>query len=402
MRWAMKYVIVLGDGMADLPIKELDDRTPMEAAVMHYTDSISHRSMQGIVDSIPKGMEPGSDVANLSILGYDPGRYYTGRSGIEAVGMGIDLKETDLALRTNLATIKYAGSYMDSVMIDHGSDDITSEEAYILLDAVTNEFGSPDVCFYKGVSYRHLLVLSDSKNTFKLTPPHDILGRKVTGYLPAGENSNMLFDMMEKSYDFLSRHEINLRRIKSGLNPANTIWFWGAGTKLSLPDFKDMNGLSGGVISAVDLVNGIGRAAGMKVIKVEGANGTINTNYSGKVKACLDELRDGLDFVYIHIEAPDECGHKGDYAGKIKAIELIDRNIIGPILGSGMGPVRVMFLPDHPTPVCLRTHTDISVPFLIYDSNKIYDGTSGFSEKTASSTGLHMSDGRKLFDLFTG
>jgi 2,3-bisphosphoglycerate-independent phosphoglycerate mutase len=398
----MKYVIILADGMADLPIAELNGKTPMEAAKKNNIDKISGRSMQGMVNSIPDGMEPGSDVANLSILGYDPKRYYSGRSGIEAAGRGIELKPSDLSLRTNLVTLEYPGIYEDSVMTDHGADDISSEEAYELIDAISQEFGNESMKFYKGISYRHLLVLSNTRNTFGLTPPHDILGRKISGYMPAGKDSELLIGMMKRSYELLSGHKINKKRVKRGLHPANSIWFWGAGTRLSIPDFNASRGLHGGVISAVDLVNGIGMTSGMKVISVKGANGTIDTDYSGKAQACINELRKGLDFIYLHVEAPDECGHKGDFINKIRSIELIDQKIVGPILESGISPMRLMFLPDHPTPVSLRTHSSAPVPFLIYDSVNEYAGTDGFTEKTALESGIYVSEGYRLLDLFIG
>lgn len=398
----MKYIIVLTDGMADLPIKELKNRTPMQIAKTPGIDTITKRSLQGMVDSIPAGMAPGSDVANLSIMGYDPRHYYTGRSSIEAAGIGIDLKSTDLTLRTNLITLEHKGSYQDSIIIDHGADDITSEEAYQLLDEIKKSFDKKNINFFKGMSYRHLLVLSKVKNTFDLTPPHDILNKKISTYLPAGENSSLLNTMMKESYEILKDHKINIERLKKGLNPANSIWFWGAGTKLTIPDFKKLRGLKGGVISAVDLVKGIGKVSGMKVIEVKGATGTIDTNFTGKAESCIRELQNGLDLIYLHVEAPDECGHKGELYKKIKSIEMIDKYIVRSILDSKrlIGPFKMMILPDHPTPVSLRTHTRDPVPFLIYDSLNEYDGFDDFSEETASKTGLYLKEGHKMIDFF--
>ena len=398
----MKYITVLADGMADLPLDELDGRTPLEAADVPNINGISGSSLTGIAYTIPEGMEPGSDVANLSVLGYDPGSYYAGRSGIEAAGMGLQLGQDDIALRTNLLTLRYGNSYESSVMIDHGADDITSDEAFILLSAIRDQFADDNISFFNGTSYRHLMVLSGQKNTFRLTPPHDILNKTIYTYLPKGKGSKLLKDMMKKSYDILSGHYVNMSRINRGLNPANSMWFWGAGAKTSIPSFRSYYGKEGGVISAVNLVKGIGRLSGMEVIEVEGADGTINTNYKGKVQACLTGLKRGLDFIYLHIEAPDECGHKGDLKEKIRSIELIDRMVIGPLLESAgeTGRFRLMLLSDHPTPVSLRTHTSGPVPFMIYDSGQVYKGPGIFCEKSAASSGLVFKDGCELLPFF--
>jgi len=392
----MKYVIILADGMADIPLAEKNNKTPMETACTPNIDSVCSDSIIGLVNTIPKGMDPGSDVANLSVLGYDPRSCYSGRSSIEAASLGIDLGDNDLALRANLVTLDHRGSYDDSVITDHGAGDITSDEAHILIDDLARAF--PDERLYKGTSYRHLMVMPDTDNTFVLTPPHDILNRRISAYLPSGTGSKRLLDLMRHSYDILKDHEINKIRMRRGLNPANSLWFWGAGTKMKLDNFKKLHGITGGVISAVDLVKGLGKLSGLRVLEVPGATGTIDTNYEGKLSACLEGLDSGLDLIYLHIEAPDECGHKGDYEEKTRAIELIDEKIIGPLLKKCT--CRLMVLPDHPTPVSLRTHTNAPVPLFIYDPLKKHKGSDSFSEASASLSGLYIDEGHALMDYF--
>lgn len=398
----MKYIIVLADGMADRPVDEYGFKTPMETADIKNIRSICKRSLQGTLSSIPPGMDPGSDVANLSILGYDPEVYYKGRSSIEAASIGVPLKDGDLALRANLVTLGGGSVYRQRTMLDHGADDISTADAHILIDHLKNELGSYPVSFHKGTSYRNLAVIDNCTKTPAFTPPHDIPGRQIETYLPKGHMSGMLFDIMEKSSMLLSSHPVNIRRIKEGVNPANSLWFWGPGRRMSLPPFHDLYGLNAAVISAVDLVKGIGCLSGMRIIDVPGATGTIHTDYTGKVNACIKALLDGIDFIYLHVEAPDECGHKGDYINKTKAIELIDEKIIGPILHSldKIGSFRMMVLPDHATPVSIRTHDSSPVPFLIYDSEKAYEGLNDFSEKMSRITGISMPDGRSLMELF--
>ena len=398
----MKYIIVLADGMADEPVKEYGDKTPMESADIKNIRSICKKSLQGTVSSIPPGMDPGSDVANLSILGYDPAVYYKGRSSIEAASIGVTLCDSDLAIRANLITLDNADVYDKRVMLDHGADDISTSEAHILMDFLKTELSSCPISFYNGTSYRNLAVIADCSDIPSFTPPHDIPGKQIGSYMPKGHMSDMLIDIMQKSSILLSSHPANEKRIKKGLNPANSLWFWGPGRKMSLPSFYDLYNLRGAVISAVDLVKGIGCLSGMRILYVPGATGTIHTDYTGKVNACIKALNEGLDFIYLHVEAPDECGHKGDYINKTKAIELIDEKIIGPILGSSdiLGRFRVMILPDHATPVSTRTHDSSPVPFLIYDSEKAYDGMNDYSEKISRTTGISMSDGKSLMELF--
>jgi 2,3-bisphosphoglycerate-independent phosphoglycerate mutase len=400
----MKYVIVLGDGMADEPIGELEGKTPLEYADTPMMDQLSKLSEIGLVHTIPEGMKPGSDTANLSVLGYDPKIYYTGRSPLEALSIGVNLKDTDVALRANIVTLSVDDKpYGEKKIIDHSSGEISTEDAAKLIEAVKAELETDIYKFYVGTSYRHLLVW-DKGEVVGLSQPHDILGRKIGEYLP--ENRN-LQKMMERSYEILVNHPINIERMKKGLNPANSLWFWGAGKKPGLSSFEEKTGKKGAMISAVDLLKGIAVGAGMNNIIVEGANGTLNTNYEGKAAAAVDALvKDNYDFVYIHIEAPDEMGHQGSVKRKIKSIEYLDERIIKPVregLENAGIDFRMMVLPDHPTPICVRTHTADPVPYMLYDSTRKQKNTWNYNEKSARDSGNVIKEGylaiNKLFEM---
>ncbi|HHW30829.1 MAG TPA: cofactor-independent phosphoglycerate mutase [Clostridiaceae bacterium] len=397
----MKYAVVLGDGMADYPIPELDNKTPLQYAYKPNMDFLAKYGEIGMVKTIPDGLPPGSDVANLSVMGYDPVRYYTGRSSLEAVSMGIDLSPDDVSFRCNLVTLSDEVEYADKTMVDYSSDEISSEEAAQLIKELNLLLKSSKVEFYPGVSYRHCLVLRGDNSKYDLTPPHDILEKKITEYLPKGDNSKMLLEMMVKSYDILKNHPVNKARIAKGLRPANSIWLWGNGRKPSLTSFYEKYGIKGSVISAVDLVKGIGICAGLKSCDVEGATGNINTNFTGKAEAALKEFESGQDFVFIHVEAPDECGHRHEIENKVKSIELIDEKIVGPLL-QGLDKYddyRILLLPDHPTPLSLRTHTGEPVPYVLYQKSKRKDsGVESFDEYEARSSGIMINEGYLMMD----
>lgn len=395
----MKYIIILGDGMADEPIKELGDKTPLEYANTPKLDELSKLSEIGLVKTIPEGMKPGSDTANLSVIGYDPTIYYTGRSPLEALSIGVDMKTTDIALRCNIVTLSEDdGPYEEKTIIDHSSGEISTADAKILLDAVKKELENDIYKFYVGTSYRHLLIW-DKGEVAELTPPHDILGKKIGDYLP---QDKLLREMMKKSYDILANHPLNAERKKKGLNPANSIWFWGAGTRPSLKSFEEKNNKKGAMISAVDLLKGIAVGAGMKNIEVEGANATLETNYEGKAQAAIDILtKEDYDFVYVHLEAPDEMGHQGSVERKIKAIEYLDQRIIKFIseeLDKKQIDYRMLVLPDHPTPIRVRTHTADPVPYLLYDSTKPLNNTWNYNEKEAKACKKYIDKGHTIID----
>ena len=395
----MKYVIVLGDGMADEPIEELGGLTPLEYAGTPTLDAMAKVSEIGLAYTIPGGMSPGSDTANLSVLGYDPKVYYTGRSPLEALSIGVDMKPDDVALRTNLITVSDGDEpYEEKTILDHSSGEISTEDAAVLLDAVRRELEDDIYHFYVGTSYRHLLIW-EKGSVVPLTPPHDVLGQKVGNYLPADEK---LREMQKRSYEILSRHPVNLERKRKGLNQANSCWFWGAGTRPALTSFEEKNHKKGAMISAVDLLKGIAVGAGMKNIAVEGAIGQLHTNYEGKAQAAADALlKDGFDFVYVHVEAPDEMGHQGSWERKVQSIEYLDqrliRNLTASLDASGE-EYRMMVLPDHPTPIRVRTHTADPVPFLLYDSTKKAAGQAAYSERTARESGLVVQKGCELID----
>ena len=396
----MKYILLLGDGMADLPIEELGNKTPLDVANKPCMDSLVPNSILGLVKTVPEGYKPGSDVANLSALGYDPKISYSGRSPLEALSIGIDLKDTDVAIRCNVVTLSDEEAYEDKIMLDYSAGEISSEEAKELIKSVESELGNELFHFYSGVSYRHCLIWENGSVNQELTPPHDILNKNIDSYLPKNPK---LLDLMKKSYDLLKNHPINLARIEKGLNPANSIWLWGEGTKPNLQDFTEKTGLKGSMISAVDLLKGMAIGSKMTSIDVEGATGTLHTNYKGKLDAATKTLlEDGNDFVYIHLEGPDECGHQGDMAGKISAIEQIDEKLLKPLLANldeAKEDYRLLIMPDHPTPLCIRTHTNAAIPFMLYSSKNEYSSNlTVYSESSATSTGLRVEDGYTLIN----
>ena len=399
----MKHIIILGDGMADLPVPELGDKTPLQCAKKPNIDFLSQNGINGLVKTIPDGVSTGSDTANLSVMGYDPRVYYSGRSPIEAVSMGLTLNPDDVTFRCNLVTLTETGEYAEKTIIDHSADEISSEEAAILIDEINKAFATNEIQFYPGVSYRHCMIWNNNPEGFNCTPPHDILERKISEYLPSGTMGPVLLDMMIKSYDILNNHPVNVKRREKGLRPANSIWLWGEGKKPSIPLFQDLHNIKGSVISAVDLIKGIGICAGLDSIDVPGATGNIHTNFLGKAEATLKALENGSDFVYVHIEAPDECGHRKEIENKVKSIELIDEQVVKPIL-EGLNKYenyRILVVPDHPTPLHLRTHTGDPVPFVFYE--KLMHAPSGidsYDEVNASKTNLFISEGHKLMSMF--
>ena len=397
----MKYIVVLGDGMADYPIDELNEQTPLEYANTPMMDELAQKSEIGQVHTIPAGMSPGSDTANLSVLGYDPKKYYTGRSPLEALSIGVPMKDTDIAIRCNIVTVSDEETgYKDKKMIDHSAGEISTEDADVLIQAVQEAFGNEMFHFYTGTSYRHLLIW-DKGNVVELTPPHDILTKTIGNYLP---KEKLLAEMMEKSYEILNNHPINVAREKAGLHKANSLWFWGAGTKPALDDFTEKTGKRGVMISAVDLLKGIGVGAGLHNIIVEGADGTLETNYEGKAQAAVDALtKDGYDFAYIHVEAPDEMGHQGSVERKIKSIEYLDQRVIR-VVKEGMDAsgedYRMLVLPDHPTPIVLRTHSSDPVPYMLFDSTNHGSRMWHYNEREAAASGIDMPSGAALMEYF--
>ena len=399
----MKYVVVLGDGMADRPIAELGDQTPLAYAETPTMDQLAAVSEIGMVHTIPDGMKPGSDTANLSVLGYNPRIYYSGRSPLEALSIGVDMKDTDIALRCNLVTLsEEEENYEDRTIIDHSSGEISTADAAVLLDAVREGLENETYKFYVGTSYRHLLIW-DRGDVVELTQPHDVLGQTIGQYLP---EDAILREMMKKSYDILVNHPINVERKKKGLNTANSCWFCGEGTKPALSSFAEKTHLKGAMISAVDLLKGIAVGASMKVVEVEGANGGLNTNYEGKAQAAIDVLtKEGYDFAYIHVEAPDEMGHQGSVERKVKAIEYLDSRIIKPVkegLEAADEDFRMLVLPDHPTPICMRTHSSDSVPYLLYDSTDLQQHDWKYNEAEGESSGNYVACGHEIIDYLFG
>lgn len=394
----MKYVIFLGDGMADLPVEELGGKTPLESADKPNMDFIASHGKLGMVKTVPDGIKPGSDVANLSVMGFDPLKYYTGRSPLEAYSIGVDMIPGDISFRCNLVTLSDDEPYENKTMVDYSSDEITTAEAKKLIEAVDEAFRTEEIEFHSGISYRHLMLWHGAKDSFKLTPPHDISGKRITEHLP---NNKTILDMMKKSYNILKNHPVNLERIKNGKRPANSIWIWGEGSKPELPSFKEKTGLSGTMISAVDLLKGIAISAKMDSVDVEGATGNVDTNFDGKAQAAIEALKNGSDFVYIHVEAPDESGHRHEIDNKVKSIELIDEKIIGPVmkyLKQSGEDFRVMVLPDHPTPIVYMTHTSDPVPFAIYDSRTEINSDVKYTENYGKQTEVYVEPGFKLID----
>lgn len=399
----IKYIVLVPDGMADYKIKELGDRTPLQYAKTPHMDCLARTGQVGMVKTVPDGLPPGSDVANLSVMGYDPQVYYTGRSPLEAASMGVPLGENDVAFRCNLVTLSDEPEYAQKTMVDYSSDEISSEESRELLAEVNRRLGTPSIEFYPGVSYRHLMVWRNGPAEFDLTPPHDISDQKITAFLPKGEGSEILLKLMMESSRFLPEHPINLARVRRGMRPATSLWFWGQGRKPALTSFAERYQLTGSVISAVDLTKGLGVCVGLDVVEVPGATGNITTNFKGKALAALAELKRGQDFVYIHIEAPDEAGHRGELETKIKAIEEVDEKVLGVLLDGlqEYDDYKVLLLPDHPTPLSVRTHVAEEVPFLIYQKSRpLSSGVSGFDEDSARATGLRFEHGHQLMSYF--
>lgn len=401
----MKYAVILCDGMADYKIDELGGKTPMEVAHKPYMDMLAKASFCGMVQHVPASMVPESDTANLSVMGYDPLVYSKGRSPLEAMSMGLTMDADDTAFRTNVVTLSGEGKYEDLTIIDHSSGEISTEEADELIKAVNDAFATDERHWFTGVSYRHCLIWKNCPGEYNFNRPHDILGKRIGDYLPEGEIGDVYRKLMEESYAVLKDHPVNKKRIAEGKNPANSIWLWSPGKKPRLPDFYEKYGKKMAVISAVDLIKGIGVCAGADVIDVEGATGNFRTNYVGKGCAAIEAFKNRSDLVYVHIEAPDESGHGANLEEKIKSIELIDEHILGPVyeyLKASGEDFKIMVSPDHPTPVSRRTHTHEPVPFIIYDSTKPENGIDSYSEELCESKGYYLAEGNKLMDTFIG
>ena len=400
----MKYVVILCDGMADRAVAELGGKTPLMVANKPNMDRLASLGQIGLVKTVPDDLKPGSDVANLSVMGYAPDKYYTGRSPLEAISMNIDLAPDDIAIRCNLVTLSDAPLYEDKVMVDYSSGEITTEESRALMSYLAEHLNDELHSFYGGISYRHCLVRHHGAIGNDLTPPHDISDKVIGEHLPKGEYGDEFLALMKRSYELLKDHPINKDRESRGLHPANSIWLWGEGTRPNLTPFKEEFGLNGAVISAVDLIKGIGLSAKMKVFEVEGATGNLNTNFVGKAHKTIEALKDGYDYVYLHMEAPDECGHQGDVEGKVKAIETIDRDVVAYIdseLRAMDEPFKILLLPDHPTPLCIKTHSREPVPFILYDStkpsNKMFVR---YDEESAKETGVYFATAPELMRYF--
>lgn len=399
----MKYALILGDGMADYPIPALNGKTPLAVADKPYMNLLAETGEIGLVKTVPDGYKPGSDVANLGALGYDATKCYTGRSPLEALSIGIDMKSDDVAVRTNLVTLGDEADFADKTMVDYSAGEITTDEARELIEFLQEKLGNDKYSFHAGVSYRHCLIIAHGSVNMQLTPPHDISGKKIGAYLPAGDGSGELTELIRRSNELLSSHPVNLARKAAGKNPANSIWFWGQGTRPALENFRERYGLSGGMVSAVDLLKGIAIGAGMKSVDVEGATGTLSTNFEGKAKAATELLDNGCDFVFVHLEAPDECGHQGDLEGKIKAIELVDKKILGPVyehLKASGEDFAIMVMPDHFTPVSILTHSREPVPYLMYSSKRALSAGGDYNEKAAAESGIYYDKPWELTNKF--
>lgn len=401
----MKYVVVLCDGMADYPVPALGGKTPMMVAKKPHIDALAAKAEVGLVRTVAPGLKPGSDVANMSVLGFDPHRFYTGRSPLEAASIGIDMKDSDVSLRTNLVTLSDKGEpFADKVIEDYCADDISTEEARQLIEAVQAAFGGGKYDFYTGVSYRHCLIWHGGTTELgNMTPPHDITGKVIGPHLSTAETARPLLEMMEKSFDLLKDHPVNKARVATGRRPANCIWLWGEGKRPALRPFEALYGIKGGMVSAVDLLKGIANCAGMEVAEVPGATGYIDTDFEGKAKAALDLLTRN-DLVYVHFEAPDECGHRNEPENKVKAIEMIDSRVL-PILEKGLEQYedyKILLLPDHPTPIVTRTHASDPVPYLLYQKSAPKTGVDTINEETAKATGIYMENGPAMMPHFLG
>ncbi len=396
----MKYIVILGDGMADEPIDALGGKTPLEAAATPTMDELAGKGELGMVKTVPPSMKPGSDVANLAVLGYDPEANYSGRSPLEALSVGVKMEDTDVIFRCNIVTVTEDEPFPQKTILDHSSGEISTADADVLMDAVRQSFNNEQFSFYTGTSYRHITVWKEGR-VVDLIPPHDHLGEQIGAYLP---QDPLLREMMEKSFDILNNHPLNIQRAKDGKNKANSLWFWGAGTKPSLGNFKEKTGLNGVMISAVDLLKGIAVGAGMESIDVEGANGSLETNYEGKADAAIKALlEDGKDFAYIHVEGPDEMGHQGNTGHKILSIEYLDSRLVRRVrdaMDASGEPYRMLILPDHPTPISCRTHTSDPVPYVLYDSTMERRKIARYSEKEAAATGIFEPVGYRLMDRF--
>lgn len=396
----MKYIVVLGDGMADEPIPALGGKTPLDAAVTPVLDELAGKGTLGTVQNVPAGMAPGSDVANLSVLGYDPAANYSGRSPLEALSVGVQMEDDDVIFRSNIVTLTEPEPYAQKTILDHSSGEISTADADILMDAIREKFNSDTFRFYTGTSYRHILVWKHGRVS-ALEPPHDHLGKVIGDYLP---QEKVLRDMMERSFDILNNHPLNLARAAAGKHKANSLWFWGAGTKPRVQNFKEKTGLTGAMISAVDLLKGIAVGAGMKVYNVPGATGSIDTNWEGKAQAAIDALlKDGCDYAYIHVEAPDEMGHQGRVEDKVKSIEYLDSRLIARVkqaMEAAGEDYRMLILPDHPTPLRIRTHTSNPVPYLLYDSTHEQKKRERFTEESARNADNFEPNGYKLLERF--
>ncbi len=402
----MKYLIVITDGAADNPMESIGNKTPLEVAYMPYTNMLASKGKVGLVSTIPDGIPPGSDAANLSIMGYDPSIYLTGRSPIEAVSIGIELEPTDVAFRANFVTLEGTGDYDDLIVKDHSAGDISTEDADILIQAVKAKFDSDKLSFHTGTGYRHCMVVPNGKTHYECTPPHDILDQKTGNYLPKGEGAEFITKMMRESYEILNDHPINIKRAEKGLNKANSLWIWGQGKKPNLDPISSKYGITGSVISAVDLIKGIGIFAGLDSIDVVGATGNVHTNYKAKADAALNEFKKGKDFVYLHFEGPDECSHQGDLDGKLQCLKDIDEKAVKYIIedfNSRNESIRILIAPDHRTPLVTRTHSSDPVPYVIYqnDAETTVDESKKYNE-TAGEKGEFFSDGYLLTNFFFG
>ncbi len=410
MKSKMNYLVILTDGAADWPVPALGGKTPLEVAYMPFAKRLAERSVIGSVLTVPDGMSPGSDVANLCVMGYDPKRYHTGRSPLEAASIGVEMRDDDVSYRANIVTLAAPDgsydadcAYEDMTMIDHASGDISTEDCAVLVDVLNDAFAADGIRFYVGTSYRHCLVVRNGSLRTELTPPHDFLGFPVKDKLPAGENAAFFLEMQRKSYELLKDHPINKARIAAGKHPANSLWLWGAGRKPSLSPFGEKYGVDGAVISAVDLIKGIGILAGLESIDVDGATGTVDSNFDGKAAAATDAFRRGKNFVYIHLEATDEAGHQGSPETKVRALELFDEKITGPLmrfLGETGDPYKILLLPDHPTPIKIRTHVAEPVPYVLFDSRVAIDAPSHDYTEAAGKTGPYYENAVRLTDEF--
>ena len=401
----MKYLVLIPDGMADEKVGALGDRTPMELADKPTMNMLAKNSMIGTVSNVPQGMVPESDTANMAILSFDPKIYSKGRSPLEAVSMGIEMQPDETAYRCNVVTLSDDGDYEDKIILDHSADEITTAEADELIKALEEKLGTDYRRFYTGVSYRHCLIWKNGNDKYPFMRPHDILGKRIGEYLPRVEDGGEEFlRLMKESFEILNHHPVNEARRARGLKPANSAWLWSPGKKPQLPNFKEHWGLNAAVISAVDLIKGIGLCAGMRSIDVDGATGNVHTNYDGKAEAAINAFREGYDYVYIHVEGPDECGHRAEVENKVLSIELIDKKILAPVYEylNGCGEdYRIMILPDHPTPLRLRTHTIDPVPFMIYDPKVANYGVENFCEESAEAKKFHIANGYTLMQLLT-